>query len=270
MSIHAGSVVVEEPTAAASRKVAPTAASDGAFMPTQTILIVEDERALVDALTYNLRRAGYEVLSAYDGREGLERACAHLPDLILLDLMLPVMDGLEVCRRLRADAATREIPVLIATAKGEEVDEVVGFQMGADDYVVKPYKVTVLLQRIKALLRRTAVASTPGHDTIKKHGLEMDRVRHRASVESRELGLTLTEFRLLWALARQPGRAFTRHELMDACMGEDSAVQDRTIDVHIKSIRQKLGEHLGLVETVRGIGYRFPEDAPAPQSQPQL
>jgi two-component system phosphate regulon response regulator PhoB len=226
-------------------------------MPKKQLLVVEDETSLVEVLTYNLKTAGYEVVAAPDGREGLDKARLHLPDLILLDLMLPVIDGLQVCRELRADIRTRDIPVLMLTAKAEEVDEVVGFQMGADDYVSKPFRMTALLQRIKALLRRGHVNVTAERDSISIAGLHMDRIRHQATLDERELKLTLTEFRLLWALARQPGRAFTRNELMDASLGEDATVQDRTIDVHVKSIRQKLGDRAEIVETVRGVGYRF-------------
>ncbi len=229
-------------------------------MPKKQVLIVEDEASLVEVLSYNLKNAGYDVVSAPDGREGLDKARLHLPDLILLDLMLPVIDGLQVCRELRADARTRDIPVLMLTAKGEELDEVVGFQMGADDYVPKPFRMSALLQRIKALLRRGHVTQMAERDTIAIGQLRMDRIRHQATLDEQELKLTLTEFRLLWALARQPGRAFTRNELMDASLGEDATVLDRTIDVHIKSVRQKLGEHAGIVETVRGVGYRFAED----------
>jgi len=227
-------------------------------MPKQKLLIIEDERSLVEVLVYNLKQAGFDVLASTDGQDGLRQAQLHLPDLILLDLMLPVLDGLEVCRQLRADPRTRDIPVLMVTAKGEEVDEIVGFQLGADDYVVKPFRLGSLMQRIKALLRRTNTTG-PERDVLAIHGLEMDRWRHRSTLDGRELALTVTEFRLLWALARQPGRAFTRHELMDASMGENAVAQDRTIDVHIKSVRQKLGQRANLIETVRGVGYRFPE-----------
>ena len=227
-------------------------------MPKQCVLIVEDEQSLSDVLAYNLRKTGFDILQAADGQTAINRAQLHLPDLIVLDLMLPVLDGLEVCRQLRGDPRTRVIPILMLTAKSEEVDEVVGFQLGADDYVVKPFKLNALVQRIKALLRRTQ-SDESGNDVINIRGLEMDRWRHRATVDTRELQLTPTEFRLLWAIARQPGCAFTRHELMDAGLGEDAVAQDRTIDVHVKSIRQKLGGRAELIETVRGVGYRFPE-----------
>ncbi|QGJ71900.1 Alkaline phosphatase synthesis transcriptional regulatory protein PhoP [Planctomycetales bacterium 10988] len=226
------------------------------------ILIIEDEPSLVEVLAYNLEAVGYEVLSAGDGEAGLEAARLHRPDLIVLDIMLPLMDGLEVCRQLRADERTRGIAILILTAKAEEVDEVVGFQMGADDYVIKPFKIGSLTQRIRALLRRTQHSGTD-QEILAAHGLELDRWRHRSTLNGEELPLTVTEFRLLWALARQPGRAFTRHELLEAALGDSAVAQERTVDVHIKAIRQKLGRHAGLVETVRGVGYRFPEGPPA-------
>lgn len=230
-------------------------------MAKQTILIIEDERALVEVLTYNLKKEGLDVLSATDGQEGLRRAQTTLPDLIVLDLMLPVIEGLEVCRQLRSGGRTRDIPILMLTARSEEVDEIVGFQMGADDYVTKPFKVKPLVQRIKALLRRKHTANVSG-DVLSAHGIEIDRTQHRASVDGQELRLTPTEFRLLWSLLRQPGRAFNRQELMEGAMGDDALVLERTIDVHIKSLRQKLGKHADRIETVRGVGYRFREDGP--------
>lgn len=228
-------------------------------MSKQTILIIEDERSLVDVLTYNFKKEGFEVLSATDGQEGLRRAQTALPDLIVLDLMLPVIEGLEVCRQLRAGSRTREIPVLMLTARSEEVDEIVGFQLGADDYVTKPFKIKPLIQRIKALLRRKQ-AGEPAADVVSCQGIEIDRAQHRATVDHVDLRLTPTEFRLLWALIRQPGRAFSRQELMEVCMGDDALVLERTIDVHVKSLRQKLGKHAALVETIRGVGYRFREE----------
>ncbi|MBI3864621.1 MAG: response regulator [Planctomycetia bacterium] len=227
-------------------------------MSKPTILIIEDERALVEVLTYNLRKEGFEVVSATDGQDGLRRAQTNLPDLILLDLMLPVIEGLEVCRVLKTGARTRDIPLLILTARSEEVDEIVGFQMGADDYVTKPFKIKPLIQRIKALLRRKKNAAADG-EIASGGGIEINRTQHRATVNGVELSLTPTEFRLLWAVVRQPGRAFSRHELMEAAMGDDALVLERTIDVHVKSLRQKLGDSAERIETVRGVGYRFRE-----------
>jgi two-component system phosphate regulon response regulator PhoB len=225
-------------------------------MSKQSILIIEDERALVEVLTYNLRKEGFDVHSATDGQDGLRRAQTTLPDLIVLDLMLPVIEGLEVCRVLKSGVRTRDIPLLMLTARSEEVDEIVGFQMGADDYVTKPFKIKPLIQRIKALLRRKKTASSEV-DVVSAGGIEIDRAQHRATVEGQELNLTPTEFRLLWALVRQPGRAFSRHELMETAMGDDALVLERTIDVHVKSLRQKLAGRAEQIETVRGVGYRY-------------
>jgi two-component system phosphate regulon response regulator PhoB len=224
------------------------------------ILIIEDERALTEVLTYNLEREGYQTVVAHDGQEGLRKAQMLLPDLILLDLMLPVMDGLAVCRALRAHDATKNIPILMLTAKAEETDQVVGFSVGADDYVTKPFSVKVLVQRIKALQRRTEMTGE-ATDVVEHLGVRIDRVRHQASVEGAVLDLTPTEFRLLEALVRQPGRAFTRAQLMDSAIGEGAIVLERTIDVHVKSLRRKLGVASELIETVRGVGYRFRETA---------
>ncbi len=226
------------------------------------ILIIEDERGLTEVLSYNLQREGYDVVVAHDGQEGLRKAQMQLPDLVILDLMLPGIDGLEVCRELRAGERTRGVPILMLTAKAEETDQVVGFTMGADDYVTKPFAVKVLMQRIKALLRRAETTSEPG-DVIEHLGVRIDRVRHRATVEGKEISpaLTPTEFRLLECLLRQPGRAFTRPQLMDLAIGEKAIVLERTIDVHIKTLRRKLGEAGEYIETVRGVGYRFRESA---------
>jgi two-component system, OmpR family, phosphate regulon response regulator PhoB len=221
------------------------------------VLIIEDERDLTEVLKYNLEREGYETLVAHDGQEGLRKAQTLLPDLILLDLMLPTLSGIDVCRELRAGERTRDIPIIILSAKAEEMDQVIGFSLGADDYVTKPFSVKVLLQRIKALQRRLEAGAEPA-DVIEYLDVRIDRVRHRAFAEGRELDLTPTEFRLLECLLRQPGRAFTRHQLMDAAIGEGAIVLERTIDVHIKTLRRKLGT-ADLIETVRGVGYRFRE-----------
>jgi two-component system phosphate regulon response regulator PhoB len=237
----------------------PAAVSTGSVpaMARTRILIIEDERDLTEVLKYNLEREGYETLVAHDGQEGLRKAQTLLPDLILLDLMLPTLGGIDVCRELRAGERTRDIPIIILSAKAEEMDQVVGFSLGADDYVTKPFSVKVLLQRIKALQRRLDAAAEPA-DVIEYLDVRIDRVRHRAFAEGRELDLTPTEFRLLECLLRQPGRAFTRHQLMDAAIGEGAIVLERTIDVHIKTLRRKLGT-ADLIETVRGVGYRFRE-----------
>ena len=223
------------------------------------ILIVEDERDLTDVLTYNLQREGYETHVAHDGQEGLRKAQTLLPDLIILDLMLPALSGTEILRELKAGERTREIPIIILSAKAEETDQVVGFSLGADDYVTKPFSVKVLIQRLRALQRRREGGGEPV-EIVEHLGVRIDRVRHRAFHYGRELDLTPTEFRLLECMLRQPGRAFTRHQLMDAAIGEGAIVLERTIDVHIKTLRRKLGT-ADLIETVRGVGYRFREKA---------
>lgn len=229
------------------------------------ILIIEDERALTKVLCYNLEREGYETVVAHDGLEGLRRAQTQPVDLIILDLMLPTLSGLDVCRELRSGDTTREIPIVMLTAKAEETDQIVGFSLGADDYVTKPFSVKVLLQRIKALRRRLDGAQETG-EVIEHLGVRIDRIRHRASVEGKELELTPTEFRLLECVLRQPGRAFTRAQLMDAAIGEHAVVLERTIDVHIKSLRRKLREAGDYLETVRGVGYRFRENTGVAQA----
>ena len=228
-----------------------------ATMSRPRILIVEDERALTDVLSYNLEREGYETIVTHDGQEGLRKAQTLLPDLVILDLMLPVLNGLEVCRELRSSERTRQMQILMLTARAEETDQIVGFSLGADDYVTKPFSVKVLMQRIKALQRRREGSNDPS--TVVEHlGVRIDRLRHRAFVNDKELNLTPTEFRLLECLLRQPGRAFSRHQLMDAAIGEGQIVLERTIDVHIKTLRKKIGDS-DLIETVRGVGYRFRE-----------
>ena len=230
-------------------------------MPQPRILIVEDERGLTQSLAWYFTKEGYETVVAHDGPEGLRKAQTMLPDVVLLDIMLPGMDGLAVLRELQNGERTRNIPVIMLTAKSEETDQVVGFNLGADDYVTKPFSNKVLLHRIKAVLRRTEGPSDTG-EVIEHLGVKVDRVRHRVTCDGEAVDLTPTEFRLLECLLRQPGRAFTRHQLMDAAIGEGSIVLERTIDVHVKTLRKKLGEAGGatdLIETVRGIGYRFRE-----------
>ena len=242
-------------SATATQPTAPApAVAPGARLQ---VLVIEDERALTDVLGYNLRREGYEVVIAHDGQEGLRKAQTLLPDLILLDLMLPALGGLEVCRELKAGERTRGIPILMLTAKAEETDQIVGYNMGADDYVTKPFSVKVLMQKVKAVQR---LREKPADDAalVTHLDVRIDRVRHRAFAGGEELSLTPTEFRLLECLLRQPGRAFSRHQLMDAAIGEGAIVLERTIDVHIKTLRKKLGDP-DLIETVRGVGYRFRE-----------
>ena len=220
------------------------------------ILMIEDDRSLAEVLSYNLKQAGYEVLVATDGQDGLLQAQIKSPDIVVLDLMLPVIDGLDVCRRLRADVSTKDLLVVMVTAKAEESDELIGFSLGADDYVTKPFSVKVLLERIKALRRRRQTEGVTDEATTRL-GISVDRRRHQALAEGKPLQLTRSEFRLLDTLIRQPGRVFHRAELIDAALGEDTMVMERTIDVHIRALRRKLGEHADVIETVRGVGYRF-------------
>jgi two-component system phosphate regulon response regulator PhoB len=224
------------------------------------ILVVEDDRSLADVLEYNLRQDGYETYVAYDGQDGLNQSKLRSPDLVVLDLMLPIIDGLEICRRIRADPVTKKQLVLMLTAKGEETDQVAGFSVGVDDYVAKPFSVRVLLERVKALLRRLNSPTQPG-DILVSQGILVDRERHRVTANEEVLDLTPSEFGLLEALIRQPGRVFSRSELIDAALGGDSLVLERTIDVHVRALRKKLGDHADLVETVRGVGYRFRDPA---------
>jgi DNA-binding response OmpR family regulator len=233
-------------------------------MPKAKVLVIEDDRSLAEVLSYNLKGAGYEVLVATDGQDGLLKAETKSPDLVVLDLMLPVVDGLDVCRRLRAQPATREIPIIMLTAKAEESDEIVGFSLGADDYVTKPFSVKVLLERIKAL-RRRRTSEGVSDEVTSKLGVTVDRRRHQAAIEGSSLALTRSEFRLLDTLIRQPGRVFHRAELIDAALGEDTMVMERTIDVHIRALRRKLGERADVIETVRGVGYRFRDSEPVPE-----
>lgn len=237
-----------------------TAVGIASIMPKPKILVIEDERSLAEVLEYNLEREGFEVMLAHDGADGLRQAQIKLPDLIVLDLMLPVKPGIDVCRELRSVRETREIPILMVTAKAEESDQLVGFAVGADDYVTKPFSTKVLIQRIKKELKRRAAADDTASGAVyQSQGVVVDRVRHRALYQGEELNLTPTEFRLLETLLRQVGRAFSRHELMDAAIGEETLVLERTIDVHVKSLRKKLGDASELIETVRGVGYRFRE-----------
>ncbi|MEK7270710.1 MAG: response regulator [Planctomycetota bacterium] len=222
------------------------------------ILVVEDEPDLQKVLDFNLKKAGHAVFQALNGEEGLRIARARKPDLVLLDLMLPDISGTEVCRRLKEDPETRAIPVLILTAKGEEVDRVVGFELGADDYVVKPFSVRELLLRIQAILKRVRGESSPG-DVSEFGRLRFDRGAYRAWVDGREVALTTLEFRLLALLHDRKNRVQTRDALLSEVWGVSAEIETRTVDTHVKRLREKLGAAGDYVETVRGVGYRFAE-----------
>ena len=227
----------------------------GAIRP--RVLIIEDEPSFAQAVSYYLEREGFDPTVAHDGEEGLRKALLLLPDVIVLDLMLPGKDGLEVCRELRANDRTRHLPIIMLTAKTEESDQLIGFSVGADDYVTKPCSMKVFVQRVKALQRRTA-AGPPPSDVIEHLGVRIDRTRYKVTFNGSELQLTPTEFRLLDCLVRQPGRTFSRQQLIEAGIGPEAGVLERTIDIHIKTLRRKLGD-ASLIETVHGVGYRFPE-----------
>lgn len=223
------------------------------------VLIVDDEDDLVDLLQYNLRRAGFETSVARNGVEALERARAEAPDLVILDVMMPGMNGLEVCRRMRQDAHLRHIPILMLTARTDEADQVRGLDVGADIYLGKPVSVPVLVSQTRALLRSALRSETPP-DLLRVHDLEINRDRYlvyRRGEAPEELRLPRKEFELLYFLASHPGRVFSRHELLDEVWGRDVYVVDRTVDVHVRKIREKLGSDY--IETVKGVGYRFRE-----------
>lgn len=225
----------------------------------ERILVVDDEDAIVQLITYNLRRSGYEVTTAANGEEGLARARADQPDLVILDLMLPGMDGFEVCKELRRST---DIPILMLTARGEEIDRVVGFEIGADDYVTKPFSPRELVGRVKAILRRSRrnATSAAAEEALVFGPLAMNFVTYEVSRDGNRVELTPTEFQILKVLAQTPGRVFSRDELVDRVMGPDFFGDVRTVDVHIRHLRAKLEEEPGdpkLIETVRGAGYKF-------------
>jgi DNA-binding response OmpR family regulator len=223
------------------------------------VLVVDDEKDLVDLITYNLQRNGYDVVSAFNGNTALDVAEREQPDLIVLDLMLPGIDGTEVARRLKADARMAGIPIIMLTAKAEETDVVVGLTLGADDYVTKPFSMKILLARLSSVLRRAEPVASAEGGMLKAGPLSIDTSKHEVMIEGDSVRLTLTEFKLLAALVGARGRVLTRDQLMDKAMGTDVFVTDRAIDVHITAIRKKLGTASWLVHTVRGVGYRLQE-----------
>jgi len=228
-------------------------------MARERILIVDDEEDILKLLEYNLSKEGYLVSRAVTGEEALVKAKTEQPDLVILDLMLPGIGGLDVYRALRANPATDKIPIVMLTAKGEETDIVTGLELGADDYITKPFSPKVLVARVRAVLRRNMTATTNETDKIEIHGITIDPGKHVVKVDNVPIDLTLTEFKILHFLARRPGWVFTRYQLVEASRGEDADVTDRSVDVHIASLRKKLGPAGKYVETVRGVGYRLAE-----------
>jgi len=230
-------------------------------MSKEKILVIEDEEDILALIHFNLVRAGFRVECAMCGEEGFQKARDHQPDLIVLDLMLPGMDGLEVCRRLRKSPDTKSCPVIMLTAKGEEADIVQGLEIGADDYLPKPFSPQVLLARVRAILRRNARVENPHEqeEPIEILDLFIHPGRNRVTVGGEAVDLTYTEFRILLLLASRPGWVFSRSQIVDAIHGDGYAVTDRAVDVQIVGLRKKLGDCGQYIETVRGVGYRFKE-----------
>ncbi|MBS2028119.1 MAG: response regulator [Deltaproteobacteria bacterium] len=221
------------------------------------ILIVDDEPDLVRLLDYNLKQAGYETVTTSTGETALALARARKPDLVLLDIMLPDISGTEVCRQLRRDASLKSVPILMLTAKSEEVDRVVGFELGADDYVTKPFSVRELVLRVKAVLRRGGPADEPTTGNTEVGPVKIDVGAHRAFVEGQEVILTALEFKLLQMLMARLGRVQSREQLLSDVWGITAEIETRTVDTHVKRLREKLGVARDLIETVRGVGYRM-------------
>lgn len=225
-------------------------------MPKTNVLVVEDDSDILNLLKYNLQSGGFDVLASDNGYDGLALAKRNLPDLIVLDLMLPGLDGLEVCRELKRSTETKNIPVIILTARGDEIDRIVGLELGADDYVVKPFSPREFMLRIKAVLRRST-ADESAASVYADGSLRVDLTAHKASIDGDEMELTATEFKLLVELIRNRGKVQTRDQLLDKVWGYQFEGYARTVDTHVRRLRQKLGVYSERVETVRGVGYRF-------------
>jgi two-component system alkaline phosphatase synthesis response regulator PhoP len=228
-------------------------------MSRERILVVEDEDDIAELIRYNLEAEQFDVTVAASGEKGVEAARRQQPDLVLLDLMLPGMNGLECCRALKGDRSTAAIPIVMVTARGEESDIVAGLELGASDYVTKPFSIKVLLARVRAVLRRKTSQLAPEEEPLRIHEIEIHPGRHEVHADGKAIALTNTEFRILHFLARRPGWVFTRYQIVDGIRGENYPVTERAVDVQIVALRRKLGGFGGLIETVRGVGYRFRE-----------
>ena len=226
-------------------------------MTGESILVVEDEEDILDLISYNLKQAGFLIVAVESGEEALEVASEEKFSLVLLDLMLPGIDGLEVCRLLRAKPETKNIPVLMLTARTEEVDRIVGLELGADDYLTKPFSPRELVLRVRAILRRAEVVESVSDETIRVGSLTIDPIEHRVQLLGEEIELTATEFRLLLTLAQRRGRVQSREELLNVVWGYEHSGYWRTVDTHLRRLRAKMGEAADYLETVRGVGYRF-------------
>ncbi len=221
-----------------------------------TILIIEDETDILEAIEYNLKKEGFSIARALNGREGLDLAQKKNPDLIVLDLMLPIMDGLEVCKNLKKNPATAGIPIIMLTAKASEVDKILGLELGADDYITKPFSMRELITRIKTVLKRTQPIKESR--VLKFPQLEIDLDKHEVKAGEKKIVLTAKEFSLLYYLAENKGRVISRERLLDKVWGIEVALETRTVDVHVKRLREKLGPKTGAyIETLRGVGYKF-------------
>jgi two-component system, OmpR family, alkaline phosphatase synthesis response regulator PhoP len=228
-------------------------------MPKERILVVDDEEDILELVRYNLTKENFQVTCATTGEEALDRLKKESFDLILLDLMLPGRDGLDTCRIIRGSADTAHIPIMMITAKSEDTDVVLGLELGADDYVTKPFSPRILLARIKALLRRNQPEHSEDRPIIKAHDMVINPSRHEVKINQSVVNLTATEFSILEFLAKRPGWVFTREQIIDSVKGTDYPVTDRSVDVQIVGLRKKLGDSGDLIETVRGVGYRFKE-----------
>jgi two-component system alkaline phosphatase synthesis response regulator PhoP len=226
-------------------------------MAKESIFIIEDDKNILEVLRFNLAKERYQVDYSEDGETGLLKITSKTPDLILLDLMLPGMDGLDLCRRLKSNEKTNNISIIMLTAKGEEADIVAGLELGADDYITKPFSTRVLLARIRTVLRRKSAAETTEEGALKIHNLIIHPGRHQVLVDGSEVELTRTEFSLIHFLAKRKGWVFTRNQIIDAVQGEDYPVTDRSVDVQIVGLRKKLGAAGEYIETIRGVGYKF-------------
>lgn len=229
-------------------------------MTVKKILIVEDEKDIHELIAFNLKQEGYEIISSYSGVGGLEKAISEIPDLILLDIMLPEMNGLDVCRELKSHDKTVHIPIVMLTAKNEDIDIITGLEVGADDYITKPFSPRVLIARIRVILRRGKLSEGTDSGVINIAGLIIDEGRHEVLLNKNVVSLTLTEFQILLILSKRPGWVFSRSQLIDELREGHHVITDRAIDVQITNLRKKLGEFGKYIETVRGVGYRMREN----------